>query len=177
MEDQVPVQPARLIESYLPRIESLLKQAIQFGGFELSLTIRKTRDAERDIEAPEYVVDFSGADVDLMLEKNATLLNAFEYVVLKAAHLEESLFGKVTFDCADYRRLRAEELKLTARTAAERVIETGDPFAFNPLSPRERRIIHLALKDQPLVHTQSEGFGPERKVVILPVQKSRSASR
>jgi spoIIIJ-associated protein len=169
MEDQPSNPPNPALETFLPKLESLLQQVIQHGGFELSFVIQKAKGAGVDFEAPEVVVDFSGADADLLLEKNGALLNALEYVVLKAVRLEEGLFGKITFDCRDWRRLRAEELKLTARAAAERVIETGTPFTFSPLSPRERRIIHLALKDQPLVRTESEGFGPERKVVILPV--------
>jgi len=62
--------------------------------------------------------------------------------------------------------------------AAERVAETGTPFSFSPLSARERRIIHLALKDLPLVRTESEGVGSERKVVILPASPAaRRAGR
>jgi spoIIIJ-associated protein len=89
-------------------------------------------------------------------------------VLLKAVRLEEEYFGRLTFDCEDWRRLRAEELKLTAQIAAQRVEETGDPFTLSPMSPRERRIVHLALRDRPQVRTASEGVGAERKVVILP---------
>lgn len=161
-------QPQGPIENYLARIESLLRQVIQHGGFELAVVVRKNEPTEEDPEAPEYVVDFSGRDADLLLEKNATLLNALEYVVLRASRLEEDWFRKITFDCQDWRRLRVCELQLTAQLAAARVVETGDPFTLTPMSPRERRIVHLALKNEARVHTMSEGFGPERKVVILP---------
>jgi spoIIIJ-associated protein len=166
MEGQSAQTPARAVESYLGPIESLVKELLRTGGLELAFTLRKVAAPEEDFETPAFVVDFTGPDRDLLLEKNATLLNALEYVVLKAVRLEEDLFGKITFDCGDWRRLRAEELKLMAQVAAQRVIETGDPFALNPMSPRERRIIHLALRDQPQVRTVSEGVGPERKVVI-----------
>jgi spoIIIJ-associated protein len=168
MEDQPAPTPARATESYLGPIESLVTELIRTGGFDLTFTIRRVAAPEEDFEAPEFVVDFAGPDLDLLLEKNGTLLNALEYVVLKAVRLEEDLFGKITFDCGDWRRLRAEELKLMAQVAAQRVVETGDPFALNPMSPRERRIIHLALREQPQVRTASEGVGPERKVVIHP---------
>jgi spoIIIJ-associated protein len=126
---------------------------------------------EEELEAPELVVDFSGPDADLLLEGNGNLLNAVEFVVLKAVRLAEDLFGKITFDCRDWRGVRARELKLTAQVAADRVIETGDPFPLGSMTPRERRIIPLALKNQPLVLTVSEGFGPERKVVIFPASR------
>ncbi len=168
MEPQPAGASPRPIESCLDAIESLVRQVIQHGGFDLTFTVRKGPPVEGELEAPEFVVDFSGADADLLLEKNGLLLNALEYVVFRAVRLEEELFGKITFDSNDWRRLRAQELQLTAQVAAERVLETGDPFTLSPMSPRERRIIHLALKNQPRVRTVSEGFGPERKVVILP---------
>jgi spoIIIJ-associated protein len=160
--------PARPIESYLEAIERILKEILRAGRFELSFAIRKQDPAEDEIEVAEFVVEFTGPDTDLLLEKNGALLDAFEYVVLRAARLEEHLFGRITLDTEDWRRLRAEELKLTARIAAERVIETGDPFTLQAMNARERRIVHLALRDLAGVQTASEGMGPERKVVIHP---------
>ena len=168
MDGQPAPTPARSVESYLAAIESLARELIRTGEFELTVAVRRASALEQGFEAPEYLVDFAGPDADLLLEKNAALLNALEYVVLKAVRLEEDLFGKITFDCQDWRRLRAEELKLMAEVAAQRVVETGDSFTLNPMSPRERRIIHLALREQPQVRTVSEGVGPERKVVIHP---------
>ena len=173
MGTQPASSPSQPIENQLASIESLLREIIRHGGFDLTLTIR--REAPQpggDLEAPEIVFEFSGPDADLLLQANAELLNALEYVVLRTVRLEEGLFGKITFDCQDWRRLRVEELRLTAQVAAERVVETGDPFPLGPMSPRERRIIHLALKDQPSVRTVSEGFGPDRRVVVLPASSS-----
>jgi spoIIIJ-associated protein len=167
--ETLPEQPAqRPLESFLAPIESLVHEVIRHAGFELSFALRKGEPSGEELEVPEYVVDFSGPDADLLLEKNATLLNALEYVVLRAVRLEEAYFGKISFDCQEWRRLRAEELRLTAQMAAERVMETGDPFTLSPMSARERRIVHLALKDRPQVRTLSEGQGSERKVVIFP---------
>jgi len=158
------------LESYLPRMESLLSELIKCSPFELSFTIRHEVAEEGDTDAPDYVVDFTGGDADLLLEKNATLLLALEYVVLKATRLDEDQSRKIAFDSFDWRRMRKEELRLMARVAAERVIDSGSPFTLNPMNPRERRIIHLALRDMPQVRTQSEGMGPERKVVIYPAK-------
>ena len=158
------------IEKYLSAMESLLHKVIEHSPFELTFSIHQAAALADDPEAPEYVVDFSGADADLLLEKNATLLHALEFVVLKAIRLDEDHFRRIAFDCQDWRRTRVEELRLMAQVAAERVIETGDPFILNPMSPRERRIVHLALRDRPQVRTESEGMGPERKVVIYPAK-------
>ena len=156
------------LENYLAAIDSLLNQIIQQGGFALSFAIHPVLQESSDLESPEYVADFTGADADLLLERNGALLDALEHVVLKAARLREEHLGIIAFDCNDWRRLRTEELILTAQVAAERVLESGAPFALSPMTPRERRIIHLALRDRPDLRTVSEGVGPERKVVILP---------
>ena len=158
------------LEKYLAPIGSLLKQIIQQAGFALSFVVHPLPEESSEPDSPEYVVDFTGPDADLLLERNGALLDALEHVVLKAVRLREEHLGKISFDCEDWRRLRTEELRLTAQVAAERVVESGDPFTLSPMSPRERRIIHLALRDRPNLRTVSEGVGPERRVVILPVE-------
>jgi len=166
-QNAAPV-PVHSLECYVAAIEPLLKQILQRGEFAIAFAIRHVPQEAAEAESPEYVIDFSGADADLLLERNGALLDALEHVVLKAARLREEHLRRISFDCNDWRRLRAEELRLTAQVAAERVLETGDPFALSPMSPRERRIIHLALRDQPNLRTVSEGVGPERHVVIQP---------
>jgi spoIIIJ-associated protein len=168
-QNVVPISAHRL-EDYLSPIASLLKQIIQQGGFALSFAIHHMIQEPAEVDSPEYVIDLTGADVDLLLERNGALLDALEHVVLKAVRLREEHLGKISFDCDDWRRLRTEELRLTAQVAAEKVVESNEPFRLSPMTPRERRIIHLALRDRPDLRTVSEGAGPERRVVILPVE-------
>ncbi|MGH9445570.1 MAG: protein jag [Terriglobia bacterium] len=155
------------VEEHVRRIEAVLREIIQRGRFALAVDVRKAPPSHEE-DGPEWVVDFSGPDSDLLLEAHAELLEALAYVSAKAARLGESLYSKIVFDCRDYRRTRAEELKLTAQLAAEKVIESGEPFALNPMHAADRRTVHLALKNQPLVHTESQGMGSSRRVVILP---------
>jgi spoIIIJ-associated protein len=174
MDSQNAAQlPVHSLGCYLAPIESLLKQIIERAGFALAFEIHPVLKESSDFESTEYVTDFTGADADLLLERNGALLDALEHVVLKAVRLREEHLGKITFDCNDWRRMRHEELRLTAQVAAERVVESGDPFALSPMSPRERRIIHLALRDRPDLRTVSEGVGAARRVVILPVGPPR----
>ena len=158
------------IGKHLSSLESLLRTFIATSPFKLTFSIQKAPAYSGDPDSPEYVVDFSGPDADLLLEMNATLLHAFEHVMLKAIRLDDDHFRRIAFDCKDWRLTRIGELQLMAQVAAERVIDTGSPFTLNPMNARERRIIHLALKDRPQVQTQSEGMGPERKVVIFPAK-------
>ena len=158
------------VGKHLGALESFLHAFLKASPFELTFSIQRRVPDEGDPDAPDYIVDFSGRDSDLLLEKNAHLLHAFEYVALKVIRLDDDQIRRIAFDSRDWRRTRIEELQLMARVAAERVIDTGDAFALSPMNPRERRIVHLALRDKPRVRTQSEGMGPERKVVIYPAK-------
>ncbi len=137
-------------------------------AYEVHLQSPSAGDA--DIENPEVLVVFRGRDTELLLERNAELLTALEYIALRWLRLDPHYYDHVRFDSGDYRALRLEELKLSARVAAERVRETRQPFRFNPMSARERRVIHLVLKDEPGVRTLSEGAGEQRQVVVYPAE-------
>lgn len=119
----------------------------------------------------EVAVVFHGADEGLLLERSAELLLALEHVAHRWLRLDPRLHDHVRFDCGEYRATRLEELKLSARVAAQRVRETGLPFRFNPMSSRERRVIHLELNGAAGVRTVSEGAGDRRQLVIYPAGK------
>jgi len=157
-------------DNHLAKIESFVGEIIRYGGFDLKAKVRRSNPEGDETGEVGIVVDFEGRDSDLLLEKNATLLDALEYVVLKAVRVDDDLYGKISFDCKDWRRVRAEELKLTALMAARQAIDSGSPFSLTPMSARERRIIHLTLKEESAVKTLSEGSGPARKVVIYPAK-------
>jgi spoIIIJ-associated protein len=120
-------------------------------------------------EDAEIVITFRGADEPLLLERNAELLLALEHIAHRWLRLDPRLHDRVRLDCGDYRATRLAELKLSARVAAQRVRETGQPHRFNPMSSRERRIIHLELNGAQGVRTVSEGMGDRRQLVIYPV--------
>jgi spoIIIJ-associated protein len=123
-------------------------------------------------QAGDVVVAFRGADEALLLEHNAELLLALEHVGHRWLRLDPRLHDHVRFDCGDYRTTRLEELKLSARVAAQRVRETGQPFRFNPMSSRDRRLIHLELNGAAGVRTMSEGSGDHRQLVIYPANNT-----
>ncbi|MBI3645858.1 MAG: single-stranded DNA-binding protein, partial [Acidobacteriales bacterium] len=68
----------------------------------------------------------------------------------------------------NFRSLRIEELQMAARAAAEKVRTTGAPYRFAPMSSRERRIVHLALREEKDLRTESDGEGGRRSVVVYP---------
>jgi len=116
----------------------------------------------------EVNVTFTGDDQELLLESNADLLLSLEHIAHRWLRLDPRLHDRVRFDCGEYRATRLAELKLSARVAAQRVRETGQPFQFNPMSSRERRIVHLELSGAAGVRTESEGSGDRRQLVVYP---------
>jgi spoIIIJ-associated protein len=151
-----------------PRIEQFLRQIIASGKFDLDFAIEAGDHSHPDFENPDIVVKFKGRDVELLLANRAELLLALELVTQEALRLHSDDHSRISFDANDYRALRIEELRLSAMAAAEKVKHTGAPFRFNPLNSRERRVIHIALRNEQELRSESAGTGPFRHVVIYP---------
>src|SRR5437763_8973500 len=114
------------------------------------------------------MVRFSGSDVDLLLANKAELLLALEQLTMEAIGMAPEEHSRICFDANDYRVLRIEELRMSAMAAAERVKKTKVPFHFSPMNSRERRILHLALRGETEIRSESVGLGPIRQVVVVP---------
>ena len=96
------------------------------------------------------------------------LLLALEHLSMEVLHVPPEDHSLISFDANDYRLLRIEELRMSALAAADKVKRTRVPFHFNPMTSRERRIIHLALRDETELRSESLGLGPHRAVVVVP---------
>jgi spoIIIJ-associated protein len=155
----------------LSEIKRYLDVAVREMGLEIQFDITEPATVGGGAGEKDVLVTFHGADQDFLLEEQAELLLALEHVGHRWLRLDPRLHDRVRFDCAEYRATRLEELKLSARVAAQRVRETGMEFRFNPMSPRERRLIHLELAGASDVRTMSEGAGDQRRLVIYPASK------
>src|SRR5580692_6344157 len=155
-------------ERGIAELTRYLDVAVREMGLAIEYQISTPAAVDGAPEEKDIVVAFRGADQDVLLEHNAELLLAFEHVGHRWLRLDPRLHDRVRFDCGEYRALRLEELKLSARVAAQRVRETGQAFRFNPMSARERRILHLELTGAAGVRTTSDGAGERRHVIICP---------
>lgn len=156
------------VDSLRPRLDTFLKPLLERAGLELSYELRSGENPHPEVENPEVTVRFSGPDVELLLANRAELLLALEHLSMEALHVPPEDHSLISFDANDYRLLRVEELRMSAVTAAEKVKRTRVPFHFNPMTSRERRVIHLALRDYKDLRSESVGAGPSRAVVIVP---------
>jgi spoIIIJ-associated protein len=138
-------------------VEEFIKTFIRHSRFELIFRIEPGGEFEQ--------VVLEGIDAPILLARNAEALKAIEYIVNR---IFEKTGHKYVFDCGGYRASRAEELRLMALTAAEKVKQTGRLFRFNPMESDERRILHLTVAEDEQVRTESEGTGSKRQVIIYP---------
>jgi spoIIIJ-associated protein len=151
-----------------PKIDTFLRQLLSDAGFDLEFEIAAGHSPNPEIENPEIMVKFSGRDVDALLANRAELLLALEQVTMEMLRMPHEDHSRISFDANDYRLLRIEELRMSAGAAAEKVKHSGVPFRFSPMNSRERRVVHLALRAETELRSESSGIGGYRHVVIYP---------
>jgi spoIIIJ-associated protein len=113
-------------------------------------------------------LDVTGDDLGILIGRRGQTLSSLQYVVrLILAHQTQARVP-IVIDVEGYKQRRYEALQALAQRMAEQVKARGRPFTLEPMLAYERRIIHLALADDPDVTTESVGEGETRKVVIMP---------
>ncbi len=118
-------------------------------------------------ERRDIYVECKGPDSDLLLTSDGELLRSLEHLSAKILRLEPEDHDRVSFDANGYKASRARALRDAADAAIDEVEDTGEPFRFQPMNSRERRMLHLFLRDSGL-QTASSGEGPRRFVVLYP---------
>lgn len=152
------------------QLNTFLGPVVKHAGLKLKyrITVDPPIGDDRDWERPDVLVEFAGPDSAMLLARGAELLRALELLAMEMLHLAGNEHEKISFDCMGHRKARLEELRLSARVAADKVRQSGSPYTFAPMSSRERRILHLALRDEQDLRTESDGEGLRRSVVLYP---------
>jgi spoIIIJ-associated protein len=153
-------------------IAKFLQSFITGGGMRLRFAVKartlKQPGAEIAQDAPRQLyVEFTGPDTSLLTARNGELLNALEHIATKMLCLEAEEHDRIAFDADHFKANRDRQMHASAAAAIERVQATGQPHAFSPMTSRERRMLHLILKESGLP-TASSGEGPGRFVVLYP---------
>jgi spoIIIJ-associated protein len=127
-----------------------------------------------DSTAENIELNIKGDGSGLLIGRHGQTLDALEYVVNRIlARKLKSAAAPVAIDTESYRARRRSQLHRMALSKGEQAKREHLAVALEPMSPRDRRIIHLALKDDPLVTTRSSGDGFLRSVEIMPVDERR----
>ncbi len=168
------VMPIDDLQQAAQKIAGFLNTLNKLGGMRLKYRIT-AGDGARDpegMEARQIYVELAGPDVPLVIQHNGELLRALETIAAQMLRLDQREHDLVSFDAGNFKALRAQELRLSAETAAEKVRKTGVPYSFPPMNSRERRLLHLACRELQGVETASMGEGPNRFLVVYPEGKT-----
>lgn len=132
-------------------------------GAEITPQANETADSPASI-----TLNVNGDDLGILIGRRGLTLSSLQYLVrLMVSHQTKSRVP-IIIDIEGYKERRYKNLESYAKQMAEKVKTSRKPFTFEPMSSFERRIIHVALSNDPDVTTESMGEGEDRKVVILP---------
>lgn len=162
--------PIADLQQAAQKIAAFLANLNKLGGMRLKYRIT-AGDGARDpegLEARVIYVELGGPDVQLVTQHNGEVLRALETVAAQMLRLEQREHDLVSFDAGNFKALRAQELRMQAETAAEKVRRTGVPYAFAPMNSRERRLLHLTLRSIEGVESASSGEGQDRFLAVFP---------
>lgn len=114
------------------------------------------------------LVDVTGKDLSVLIGKRSETLNALQYIARLIVCKELGENVTLVIDVEGYRSRRERQLRQLAHRMADQAVKTGRKQTLEPMPPNERRIIHMELKDDAHVTTESFGEEPHRKVTIIP---------
>jgi spoIIIJ-associated protein len=111
-------------------------------------------------------VDIHGRDLSILIGRRGETLTALQYISRLIVGKELRRPVAIVIDVDGYRARRERQLRQLARRMAQQVVERGRSLSLEPMAPNERRIIHIELRDDPKVYTESVGEGDRRKVTL-----------
>lgn len=122
-------------------------------------------------ETPDHVrLNLTGDDADVFLRRNGEPLDALQVIVNTAFRRDERGDRHYVVDAVGFRKDQDEALRKKARTLAEKVQASGESEELGPFNPYARRIVHLAVSENPAVSTESIGED-FMKVVVISVKR------
>lgn len=116
----------------------------------------------------EIILDITGDDLAVLIGRHGRTLDALQVIVSTITNRRLDTRYPLVVDVSGYRYRRRVKLEEIARDAANRAVRQSRPVQLRPMSSFERRVIHVALRDDRRVHTESEGMEPRRMVVVHP---------
>jgi len=157
-----------------PQTEAIVKQVVrellQAMGFSCTvLAVDNPSIIELGPDDPPTVfIDIHGPHAGMLIGKRGEHLAQFQYLVNVLVNRRLPSWTRVIIDVEGYRSRREESLIALAHRVARQVARTRQPVTLEPMPANERRVIHVALRDNPDVETRSSGEGEERRVTVYP---------
>ena len=118
----------------------------------------------------ELILDITGDDLAVLIGRHGKTLDALQFLISAITVRKIGYRFPVIIDVESYKNRQRQKLEALARSSANKAASQGRSIKMRPMTPYERRIIHVALRDDERVNTASEGEGMERHVVVVPVK-------
>ncbi|NOU29121.1 MAG: KH domain-containing protein [Polyangiaceae bacterium] len=151
------------------------RQAQRALGFVRTLLTHMQLDAEAtfapddgDGDEDEIRIEIEGPDAGRIIGKRGLVLEAVQYLTSRVAQKKDEPRRHISVDAEGYRARHEDQLAEMAEKLGQRVAQEGKVITFDPMNARDRRVVHMAIKDMPGVRTESNGQGPDRRVQIIP---------
>lgn len=156
-EEELVLHVAReTVEELLEKMKVRAEVSTYFGETDLQRNRRP------------ILVDIHGNDLSILIGRRAETLNALQYIATLIVSKELGQAITLVIDVEGYRSRREQQIRKLARRMADQAIKTGRRQVLEPMPANERRLVHIELKDNPKVTTESYGEEPRRKVTIIP---------
>lgn len=149
------------LEAAVVYLKSVLKQ-MELERVEIK-TVQQSDNA---------VLTLEGENLGILIGRHGETLDALQYLTSLVCNRVEGSYYRITLDCGNYREKREDALKELAKKISTKVKRTGRSQMLEPMNPYERRIIHAVLSDIDGVTSKSKGDEPNRRVVIIPTNRS-----
>ncbi len=165
------VEPEKEAPPLEQSVEQIAKETLQElltkMGVKAQVTIRPEEEMPQDEDAPPFILDIIGDDLGVLIGRHGQTLEALQYITRLIVSREMQRWVNLVIDVEKYKTRREQLLRQLAQRMAEQVSFGHQPIALEPMPPHERRIVHLTLRDHPIVTTKSIGKGDQRKVTIV----------
>ena len=148
-------------------VAGILTELLELVGVDCTI---ETSEAE---EPDSVLLRVSGPGSGLVIGRRGQTLDAIEYFLNRAVSQASGSPTHVRLDVEGYRERRQESIEQLVARLSEKARKTGHVVTLNPMSPRDRRLVHLALRDVEGIVTRSQGDGHYRRVLIIPEGRSR----
>ena len=156
------------------------KQALEFvtdviREMELECKVHLRRPREGD-SPDEINIEIVGRDAGLAIGKKGQVLQALQFLTHRVVNRPTLEKRHVLVDAEGYRSRRDDSLASMAKRLGRQAVHEGKIITFEPMNPRDRRVVHMALAKFEGVITKSDGEGEDRRVQIIPVRRPSPAS-
>ena len=140
------------------QIAGFVQDVVSAMGITLSINVEETADGTR--------INLEGEDGGVLVRRGGEGLQALQHIVATTFRKQLGEDNRIVIDCNGFRKDKDAELKQMARFFAEKARSSGMPQEMGPLNPYERRIVHLAIAEDPTVSSESIGDAFMKTVII-----------